>query len=107
ALAGVIAVISVMLLSGCQEASTLTRVQTAPFQKQSASSDKILTLAVFPDTETVTHTDRQDMYLVGTQSYADKLMSIYQDSNIPALPANASRLGHENPGCVPILMVTF
>ncbi len=104
---GLTAIISILTFCGCQETSTTTRHQATSIQNHSSSSDKIQTLAVFPDTDMATLTDRQDMYIVGTQSYADKLMSIYEDSDIPALTVNPSRSEHENRDCVPILMVTF
>jgi hypothetical protein len=104
---GVIAIMTALTLCGCQEASTFTNAHTTPLQKQAVSSDKVLTLAVFPKDETATITDRQDMYLVGTQSYADKFMEIYENSDIPTLNVNSSRSEHENPDFVPLLMITF
>jgi hypothetical protein len=104
---GVLAAICVLAVSGCQETATVTKSQGIPLQRQSACSDKVLTLAVFPENETVTLMERQSLYLVGTQSYADKLMATYEDSDIPTLPTRSSRLGYENLGCVPLLMITY
>ena len=106
-LIGAIAAIGVLTVSGCQEAAAVTRSQVVPLQNQSVSSDKVLTLAVFPENETVTLVEQRNVYLVGTQSYADKLMSIYEDSDIPPLPVNTSRVGNQQASCVPLLMITY
>lgn len=99
--------IAILAFSGCQEASTVTNVQRASIQNQPTMSDRIVTLAVFPEKDSFTHTELKDIYLLGTRSYAEKLMSIYEESSIPTLPANSNHLSYENPGCVPILVITY
>ena len=106
-LIGVLTVIGTLVISGCQETSTFTQFQATPFQKQTVATDKVLTLAVFPEKEPKVTIGKQNVYLVGTQSYVDKLMATYEDSDIPTLPTRSSHLGHENLGCVPLLMITY
>lgn len=106
-LIGVLTVIGVLAVSGCQETSNITQFQAVPFQKHTVATDKVLTLAVFPEKEPKVTVGKQNVYLVGTQSYVDKLMATYEDSDIPTLPTRSSHLGHENLGCVPLLMITY
>ena len=79
----------------------------------SPDTEKIYTLAEFPsddgvyENETTQNNGTGSVYLVGTESYAEKLMSIYENGEKHILNANTSRLGDEVNSCVPILMIAF
>ena len=106
-LSGLISIIAMIAVSGCQEAATVTNGQMSYLQNRPVMSDKIVTLTVFPEEKSVTLTEQKDIYLVGTQSYAQKLMSMYEDSDIPTLPTYTSQRGNQGTKCVPILMITY
>lgn len=105
-LTGVIAMIGVLTLGGCQECLTDTQVRIS-VQNESVNSDKVPALAVFPDNDSTADTGRPEIYWIGSQSYAEKLMKIYENGNIPTLPANTGRGGTGDIICVPILEINF
>jgi hypothetical protein len=97
ALIGLIAMISVLMLNGCQDASIVTNVGI-PLHEESASSDKGMTLAVVPDDNSTGYTDQ-------TQSTVEKLMSIYENSKTSILPIKKVRGNLQDIKCVPILVI--
>lgn len=101
-----ISVISVLALSGCQGTSTVTRDQS-PFPNVTVSRDLVLTAVVFPDDNSSVDPDRQNVHLIGTHSYVEKIMSIYENRDIHRLPTNTGREDYQGTSMVPILIYKF
>jgi len=105
-----ITVISTFILSGCQEtAMTLKTSLPTP----SLTEEKIYAMAEFSsdygvcNNETTQNNSTGSLYLVGTKTYAEKLMSMYGNNEKHRLNTSTNRLGNEVNRCVPIMMIAF
>jgi len=102
-----ITIAKILALAGCQEADI---VHKTPLLNDSLCTENMYTLSVYPsnrefyENEANQTNGTKGVYLVGTKTYAEKLMSLYENSDIPKLNSGQ---GRTNDTGVPLLLITF
>lgn len=105
-----ITVIGTFILSGCQETSM---VRSTSLPNLSHSDEKIYTMAEFSseygvyENETPQTNTLNGVYMAGTKAYAEKLMSMCENSDTHILNPSTSHLSDQVNGSVPILIILF
>ena len=103
---GLIAIMCVFMSDGCQDASSVTRIQ-ASLQNRFVSNDKVQAMTDFSDDNSEVFIDQQDTPRIDSESCVKKIMSTYENSDIPRLQTGINRERYQNTICVPILRIVF
>lgn len=102
--------IGAVFLSGCQETSMTGNASSSNISRIKRIHTLAENLSRFERTENKTNENKEPekVYFVGTQSYAEKLMSMYENSKVPTLNDSSNNWDQRRRSVgVPILMIEF